>query len=90
MKNHIAIIDQLRQKRSIKNGLDDVFEPWPVLQMLNVSNRSRAKIIDDNDIIASAQKPFGQMGADETRAAGNEITHLPTSFGVVHVSLTEG
>ena len=43
--------------------------------MLDVHGRARDKVVDADDVMALFQKSLAKVGADKSRAAGDECPH---------------
>jgi hypothetical protein len=53
MKDHIALIDQLRGYRRVVNGINRVMKTRVTLEMLNVLDRARREIVDNVNFVAA-------------------------------------
>ena len=97
VKYRVGVIDQLRQQMTIENRFDDIVKTAPDFQPLDILNRAGAEVVDHGHRMSCAQEFFGEMAADKTRPAGNQIMHLKLSFldkisqpaNSVQASLTE-
>ena len=73
--NDVALSDQVRHQLSVQNRAFDELEirsTGDVGQILTVTCR---QIVEDGDLLAALGQALDEMGADETRAAGDEKIH---------------
>src|SRR5262245_65108619 len=80
MKDHVAAIDELGEQPLVVDGVDEVLEAVPSLEMRDVVDRSGRQVVEDQDVVALCEQGGGGMGADEPGSASNQGTHATQSF----------
>src|SRR5262249_43493702 len=96
MKDDLALIDELRQQRLVRDRVDDIREPLVGLEMGDVVDRAGRQVVDDGNIMPVLQQAFRQMRADEARASCDQSFHAgcvpfrktPTSSAIVIASVS--
>ena len=63
---------QIQAGQVIAAGLD---QPEAALQACKVGRASRVHVVQNHDLFPISQKGLHQIGADESRAAGNQYAH---------------
>ncbi len=77
MEHDIGAVDELGRERLVHDRVDHVVETRPPLEVGDVVHRPRGQIVDDHDVMASGEQGVGQMGSDESGAAGEQCFHVP-------------
>src|SRR5205814_7547490 len=84
----VCAVHQLGDQWRVDRGLDVVVEPRVGLEMADVLDRSSREVVQDLDLVASLQKLVGQMRADESGPAGDQVAH-PFPFNRISRSYPE-
>src|SRR5207302_511765 len=71
----VAAVDELGHQVMVGAGVDGVVEAIVGLEVPDVVDTSGRQIVDDVDLVTAAQKLLRQVRANESGAAGDEITH---------------
>ena len=80
MENHVVAVDQLREQRLVREGIDHVLEFRVDLQMADVADGPGRQVVDDVDLVARIQQCLGQVRPDKARASCNQRSHDASSF----------
>src|SRR5262245_42040942 len=77
-------IKRAANERCVDNGAANNFQIAMLAGSGDVFEASGRFIVDNQDFVAASQQRFAQIGADETRAAGNQnVSHARESIQVV-------
>jgi len=71
MNDHIGIIDKFREQLPILDVVQVVLEALAGLEVANILDAARGKIIEQNDAIAALQQPVSEMRTDKAGAASD-------------------
>src|SRR5258705_10517994 len=69
MKDHVALIYQLRGYRPVVNAVDFIVKARVIFQMLNVTKAAGRKVVNDENFVTAPKISVGKMGIDESRSA---------------------
>jgi hypothetical protein len=61
VKHHIALVDQLGDRRAVVHALDRIVEPRVLFEVANVVDAARGEVVEDEDFIAARQVNISQM-----------------------------
>ena len=61
MNNNVGIVDELRDKLPIFNGVEMIFHAIGNFQMPNVLHASCGEIVEEDDVVTAIEKPLGEM-----------------------------
>ncbi len=86
VKDHVALVDQLGDRRTVVHALDRIVEARILPEVADVVDAARGEVVEDVDLIAARQAHVGQVGPDETRAACDQNTHEEWSPAVGSLS----
>jgi hypothetical protein len=75
MKNDIASLYHRFHQLRIANVTFNKLKPTLTLQTFDVLHTAGAEIVNDNYLIAVADKPLTQMRSDKTRPARDKCSH---------------
>ena len=70
----IAGVDHLGEQRLVADRVDGVVEARVRLELRDVVDRARRQVVEHEHFVTALQQRVGQMGTDETCAAGDENT----------------
>ena len=59
----------------VGDAVDVIAELRMNLEMLNVGDGASGEIVDDVDVVAHGEVPFGEMRADKARSSRDEDLH---------------
>ena len=68
----VALVDELADDRRGEHRVDDEVKAGPVAQRLDVAMRACGKVVEDEDLRASIEQGFREVGADEARPARDQ------------------
>ena len=60
VEDHIALVDQLGDRRAVVDALDRVMEPRMRLEMADVVDAARREVVEDEDLVAARQVSLGR------------------------------
>ena len=68
----VALVDELADDRRREHRVDDEVEAGPVAQLLDVAVSACREVVEDVDLLSLLEQRFGEMRADEARAARDQ------------------
>ena len=93
LDREVEVIDRAGRRREVQNVVHragdlqrlrhvvpEECEPVVGSQVLDIGRRAGDEVIDADDLVAARQKALAQVGADETRAAGDDRSHCVVPF----------
>src|SRR5262249_39513026 len=75
MDGDVGAVPQFAHQRWVEGRADADAESRPTFQMLDVRHASGGEIVERDHLISPIEQPLGEMGANESGAAGDEDFH---------------
>jgi hypothetical protein len=89
MHDDVGIVDEFRKQLEIVDRVQVIFHLAGSLQMADVVYASSGEIVEQDDTVATGEKPLRQVRTDKTSAARNQITQCTSLQGLVVVAIAK-
>ena len=92
MNDDIGIVDELGKQLTILNVIEVILHAAGRLEMADILDAAGRKVVEQNNMIVTLEESLGEMRADKTGAASNQIAQKASlqSLGVIIIVVIAG